>query len=68
MRCLIDVDIPLNDGSLALVDIRIPKGSVLRSSPAVAIAGSTLISQRVGDTIVRAYGSLCRIHRLGTGR
>ncbi|PLB46621.1 hypothetical protein P170DRAFT_218076 [Aspergillus steynii IBT 23096] len=55
-RCLIDVDIPLNDGCLAPIDIRIPKGSVLRPSASVAICGSTLASQRVIDTILRAFG------------
>ncbi|KAK1149613.1 hypothetical protein N8T08_005162 [Aspergillus melleus] len=55
-RCLIDEDIPLNDGCLAPIDIRIPKGSVLRPSASVAICGSTLASQRVIDTILRAFG------------
>ncbi|PYH85591.1 putative 5-oxoprolinase [Aspergillus uvarum CBS 121591] len=55
-RCLIDEDIPLNDGCLAPIDIRIPRGSILRPSAAVAICGSTLASQRVIDTILRAFG------------
>ncbi|CAG8020166.1 unnamed protein product [Penicillium olsonii] len=55
IRCLIDVDIPLNDGCLSPIDIRIPKGSILRPSASVAICGSTLASQRVIDTILRAF-------------
>ncbi|RAK76594.1 putative 5-oxoprolinase [Aspergillus fijiensis CBS 313.89] len=55
-RCLIDEDIPLNDGCLAPIDIRIPRGSILRPSASVAICGSTLASQRVIDTILRAFG------------
>lgn len=56
IRCLVDSDIPLNEGCLAPVEIRVPPGSVLNPSPAVAICGSTLASQRVIDTILRAFG------------
>lgn len=56
IRCLVDSDIPLNEGCLAPVEIRVPSGSVLNPSPAVAICGSTLASQRVIDTILRAFG------------
>lgn len=56
IRCLVDSDIPLNEGCLAPVEIRVPKGSVLDPSPAVAICGSTLASQRVIDVILRAFG------------
>ncbi|KAL4882561.1 putative 5-oxoprolinase [Aspergillus karnatakaensis] len=55
-RCLIDQDIPLNDGCLAPIDIRVPKGSALNPTAAVAICGSTLASQRIIDTILRAFG------------
>ncbi|KAH8682020.1 Hydantoinase B/oxoprolinase-domain-containing protein [Xylariales sp. PMI_506] len=56
VRCLVDMEIPLNDGCLMPVEIRVPEKSVLNPSPAVAICGSTLASQRVVDTILRAYG------------
>ena len=55
IRCLVDADIPLNDGCLSPIDIRIPRGSILRPSASVAICGSTLASQRVIDTILRAF-------------
>ncbi|KAF4468281.1 hydantoinase b oxoprolinase [Fusarium albosuccineum] len=55
LRCLIDLDIPLNQGCLSPVEIRIPKGTVLNPQPSVAICGSTLASQRVIDTILRAF-------------
>ncbi|KAK6193882.1 hypothetical protein LQW54_012011 [Pestalotiopsis sp. IQ-011] len=55
IRCLVDVDIPLNEGCLSPIDIRVPYGSMLSPSPAVAICGSTLASQRVIDAILRAY-------------
>lgn len=56
IRCLIDSEIPLNEGCLAPVELRVPPASVLNPSPAVAICGSTLASQRVIDTILRAFG------------
>ncbi|KAJ4386603.1 hypothetical protein N0V93_009501 [Gnomoniopsis smithogilvyi] len=56
IRCLVDSDIPLNEGCLAPVELRVPPGSILNPSPAVAICGSTLASQRVIDTILRAFG------------
>ncbi|KAF2136504.1 uncharacterized protein K452DRAFT_322389 [Aplosporella prunicola CBS 121167] len=56
LRCLIDLDIPLNEGCLAPVDIQIPKGSILRPNSNAAICGSTLASQRIIDVILRAYG------------
>ncbi|KAF7590075.1 hypothetical protein BBP40_003277 [Aspergillus hancockii] len=55
MRCLVDTDTPLYDGCLAPITIKIPKGSVLHPSTNVAIYGSTLASQRVIDTILRAF-------------
>ncbi|KAJ5898456.1 Hydantoinaseoxoprolinase N-terminal [Penicillium tannophilum] len=55
IRCLVDVEIPLNDGCLAPIDIEIPHGSILRPSASVAICGSTLASQRVIDTILKAF-------------
>ncbi|OAG02596.1 uncharacterized protein CC84DRAFT_1150543 [Paraphaeosphaeria sporulosa] len=56
IRCLIAVDIPLNEGCLTPITIKVPKGSVLNPEPSVAICGSTLASQRVIDVILRAYG------------
>ncbi|RDW86038.1 putative 5-protein [Coleophoma crateriformis] len=55
VRCLIDLDIPLNQGCLNPIEIRVPKGSILNPNGSVAICGSTLASQRVADTILRAF-------------
>lgn len=55
IRCLIDLDIPLNQGCLTPIEIRLPKGSILNPNPSVAICGSTIASQRVIDVILRAY-------------
>jgi 5-oxoprolinase (ATP-hydrolysing) len=57
IRCLIKLEIPLNDGCLRPVDIRVPAGCVLNPTPKVAICGSTLASQRVVDVILRAFGT-----------
>ncbi|OAA40201.1 5-oxoprolinase (ATP-hydrolysing) [Beauveria brongniartii RCEF 3172] len=56
IRCLFDVEIPLNEGCLKPVGIKVPEGSVLNPKPKVAICGSTLASQRVIDVILRAFG------------
>lgn len=56
IRCLLASDIPLNQGCLTPITIVVPPGSVLNPSPAVAICGSTLASQRVIDVILRAFG------------
>ncbi|KAL2210539.1 hypothetical protein CC79DRAFT_1355222 [Sarocladium strictum] len=56
LRCLINMDIPLNEGCLAPVEIIAPEGSLLNSGPRAAICGSTLASQRVIDVILRALG------------
>ncbi|KAL4903050.1 hypothetical protein BDW74DRAFT_186640 [Aspergillus multicolor] len=57
-RCLLDLDIPLNDGCLAPIEIRVPSGSALNPSAGVAICGSTLASQRIIDAILRAFGAV----------
>lgn len=55
MRCLIDMEIPLNEGCLTPITVSLPKGSILNPTPTVAICGSTIASQRIIDTILRAY-------------
>ncbi|KAK2054486.1 hydantoinase B/oxoprolinase [Colletotrichum caudatum] len=56
VRCLVGVDMPLNEGCLSPVEIVVPPGSVLNPGPRAAICGSTLASQRVIDVILRAFG------------
>lgn len=57
-RCLIASDIPLNDGCLAPIEIIVPKGTALNPSAPVAVCASTLASQRIIDTILRAFGAV----------
>ncbi len=61
LRCLIADDLPLNEGMLAAVDLRIPESILnprpadeLEQSPAVA-AGNVETSQRVVDCLLGAF-------------
>ena len=60
LRCLLpDVDIPLNQGCLVPVEIRIPPFSLLNPSPTAAVVGgNVLTSQRITDVIFRAFGAV----------
>lgn len=56
LRCLVDTDIPLNQGCLRPVKVIIPKGSIL--SPlegAAVVGGNVMTSQRVTDVILKAF-------------
>lgn len=56
LRCLVDVDIPLNQGCLAPVNIYIPPGSFLSPSDrAAVVGGNVLTSQRITDVILTAF-------------
>jgi 5-oxoprolinase (ATP-hydrolysing) len=56
LRCLVDVDIPLNQGCLAPVSIRIPKGCFLSpSDKAAVVGGNVLTSQRITDVVLTAF-------------
>ncbi len=57
-RCLIAEDIPLNEGCLAPIEIRIPPGSFL-SPPAghAVVAGNTEVSQAVCCALLGALGA-----------
>ncbi|KAK7400356.1 hypothetical protein VNO78_11562 [Psophocarpus tetragonolobus] len=56
LRCLVNVDIPLNQGCLAPVKILIPEGSFLSPSDnAAVVGGNVLTSQRITDVIFTAF-------------
>ncbi|KAF4635592.1 hypothetical protein G7Y89_g2495 [Cudoniella acicularis] len=57
LRCLINLEIPLNQGCLNPITIIVPKGTILNPTSRVAVCGSTIASQRITDTIFRAFGS-----------
>jgi 5-oxoprolinase (ATP-hydrolysing) len=57
LRCLLpDSDIPLNQGCLTPITIKIPPGCVLNpSAGAAVVGGNVLTSQRVVDVVLRAF-------------
>ncbi|KAJ3045838.1 hypothetical protein HDV00_006102 [Rhizophlyctis rosea] len=58
LRCLVAQDMPLNQGALAPVTIRIPEGSLLSpSETAAVVGGNVLTSQRLCDVILKAFGA-----------
>ncbi|MDB5673734.1 MAG: N-methylhydantoinase [Sphingomonas bacterium] len=59
LRTLIDADIPLNDGFLRPVTIRVPEGSMLNPRfPAAVVAGNVETSQVVTDALFAALGAM----------
>ncbi|KAL2143733.1 hypothetical protein VTI28DRAFT_10097 [Corynascus sepedonium] len=56
LRCMISEDIPLNQGCLKPITVRIPPKSLLSPSDhAAVVGGNVLTSQRVTDVIFRAF-------------
>lgn len=56
LRCLIDTDIPLNQGCLDPITLIIPSRSILSPSPdAAVVGGNVLTSQRITDVIFKAF-------------
>ena len=59
VRCLVSVDIPLNQGCLAPMKILIPEGSFLSpTDTVVVVGGNVLTSQRITDVIFVAFQPL----------
>ena len=56
-RTLVGADIPMNEGCLKPLDIRVPKGSMINPEyPAAVISGNTEVSQSIADTLYGALG------------
>ncbi|MDH3349649.1 MAG: hydantoinase B/oxoprolinase family protein, partial [Desulfobulbaceae bacterium] len=56
LRCLIDQEIPLNQGCLNPISLILPPGSLLNPSDRAAVAGgNVLTSQRIVDVILKAF-------------
>lgn len=63
LRLMVDQDIPLNEGLMEWVDLRIPEGSFLNpgfsdvpSDCPPVVAGNVEVSQRIVDTLIKAFG------------
>ena len=58
-RCMVDDDIPLNEGCLKPLDIIIPDGSMLSPVyPAAVVGGNVETSQAVTDALFGAFGAM----------
>lgn len=58
LRCLISEDIPLNQGCLQPIHVKIPKRSILSPSDGAAVVGgNVLTSQRVTDVVLKAFSA-----------
>lgn len=56
LRCLINVDIPLNSGCMVPLDIRVREGSIFKPSYEAATVGSNVeTAQRISDTLFKAF-------------
>ncbi|ODA80273.1 hypothetical protein RJ55_03231 [Drechmeria coniospora] len=56
LRCLVSEDIPLNQGCLKPIKVKIPPKSILSPSPGAAVVGgNVLTSQRITDVIFKAF-------------
>ncbi|ODV86105.1 hypothetical protein CANARDRAFT_7461 [[Candida] arabinofermentans NRRL YB-2248] len=74
LRCLVDEDIPLNQGCLRPIKVKFPQGSILWPDNACAVVGGNVCtSQRVTDTILKAFNVMadsqgcCNNLTFGTG-
>jgi 5-oxoprolinase (ATP-hydrolysing) len=56
-RCLIDSDLPMNDGCMRPISLNVPEHSMLRPSwPAAVVAGNVETSQVITDALFGALG------------
>lgn len=57
LRCMIDLEIPLNQGFLDACEVKIPENTLINPSKYAAVcAGNGMTSQRVTDCLFRAFG------------
>jgi len=58
LRCVVGRDIPLNEGCLRTVDLRLPSPSLLDPPPGSAVVGGNVeTSQRIVDVLLGALGA-----------
>jgi 5-oxoprolinase (ATP-hydrolysing) len=59
LRCLIQEEVPLNEGFLIPIKILIPQGSILNPMDGAAVCGgNVLTSQRITDVILKSFRAL----------
>ncbi|KAF3022637.1 hypothetical protein E8E14_013995 [Neopestalotiopsis sp. 37M] len=58
LRCMVNMEIPLNQGAIKPIEVLIPDDSLLKPSEEAAVcAGNVLTSQRIVDVIFKAFGT-----------
>jgi 5-oxoprolinase (ATP-hydrolysing) len=56
LRCMINADMPLNQGCLAPIDIQVPPSCLLSPTKNAAVVGGNVVtSQRVTDVVFKAF-------------
>lgn len=56
LRCMINADVPLNQGCLVPIDIRVPSPSILSPTKTAAVVGGNVVtSQRITDVVLKAF-------------
>lgn len=56
LRCMVPQEIPLNQGCLAPITVRIPPHCLLSpSAEAAVVGGNVLTSQRVTDVVLKCF-------------
>jgi N-methylhydantoinase B len=55
LRCLIDRDIPVNDGFFRFVEMSAPEGSVVNAQSPAGVAGGWEVSLRLCDLLFQAF-------------
>ena len=59
IRCLLDADIPLNEGCFQPLDLKVPLGSMLNPRPpAAVVAGNVEVSQALCNLLFATFGVL----------
>ena len=57
LRAMLREDLPLNEGLIAPIELRLPEGSLLNPGQEVAVVGGNVTtSQRIVDVVLKAFG------------
>lgn len=58
LRCVIGGEIPNNAGSLSVIDVRAPAGSILAAEPPAAVSARHAVGQMLPDVVLGALGQV----------
>jgi N-methylhydantoinase B len=68
LRVLLPADVPINAGSSAPLDVRVPEPSLVDAQrPAAVVAGNVETSQRLADAVLAALGNAVDLPAAGQG-